>query len=95
MRQHEHDPLVDRATREIVQQAQRRLVGVLQVVDHEEQPGPGCRHPHQLCSRDEQPLVAGLAGPAEVPASQGALDLGPVVVAQARRAEPDDDGRAR
>ena len=87
MGQHQHDPLVDRAAGEVVQQAQRRLVGVVDVVDDEEQPGPGGRHAHQLGRRDEQPLVAVLAGPAEIASGQGPLDLGPVVVAPARPAE--------
>ena len=45
-------------------------------------PAPAAHHAHQLRRSDEQPLVAGLPGPAEVAASQGSFELGPVVVAQ-------------
>ncbi len=64
-----------RAAREVVQQAQRRLVGVLEVVDDQQQAVSGGCEAHQLRDRDEQALVAGLAGPADVPARQGTLDL--------------------
>ena len=81
--QHQDDPLVDRAAREVVQEAQGRLVGVLEVVHHEQQPGSRGCHAHQLGGGDEQPLVAVLPGPAQVASGQRALDLGAVVVSQA------------
>jgi hypothetical protein len=82
VRQHEDDAFVDRTAREVVQETQRGLVGVLQVVDHQQQSGTRPGDPHELGGRDEESLVAGLACPAEVAPREGALDLDPVVVAQ-------------
>ena len=45
-------------------------------------PSSGRPHSHQLRRGDEQPLMAGLAGPAQVASAQSSLELGSVVVTQ-------------
>ena len=71
-----------RTPREVVQQPQRGLVGVLEVVDDQQQAAPGRGEPHQLGHRDEEPLVTRLAGPRHLAAGESLLDLGPEAVVE-------------
>jgi hypothetical protein len=80
--QHEHHALVDGAARQVVQEAQGRLIGVVQVIHHQQQTGSRGCYAHELGGGDEQPLVAVLSRPAQVLPGQRAFDLGAVVVTQ-------------
>ena len=74
--------LADRAPRQVVKQPQRRLVGLMHVVDDEEEPPARCCEAHQLGGGDEEPLVAGLAGPWHVLTGERSLELGPELVGE-------------
>ena len=67
---------------QVVQQPQGRVVGLVEVVDDQQQPVPARGQPDQLGRGDEQPLVAGLAAPGHVPPGQRPFDLLPVGVVQ-------------
>ena len=43
---------------EVVQEAEARVVGVVRVIDHEQQSGAGRGEPHELGRGDEQPLMS-------------------------------------
>ena len=83
VREHDQHRLGHRAAGEVVQQPQRRVVGLVHVVDDDQQPVTGCGEPDQLGGRDEQPLMARLAGPADLAAGQRPFDLEAVHVVQA------------
>ena len=71
----DEQPLRDRAARQVVQQPQAGVVGVVRVVDHQDRSGARGGQPEQLGRGDEQPLVRTLTVPAELPARQRPLDL--------------------
>ena len=77
-----HDRLTDRAAGQVVEQPQRRLVGLVDVIDQQQEPVPGRREPEQLGRGDEQALVGGLAAPGDLAAGQGAPQLVAVRVVQ-------------
>ena len=54
----------------------------MHVVDDEEEPPARCCEAHQLGGGDEQPLVAGLAGPWHVLTGERSLELGPELVGE-------------
>src|SRR5215207_7193612 len=54
----------------------------MDVVDEEEQSGSRGRHSHELRGGDEEPLVAVLAGPAEVASGERTFDLAAEVITQ-------------
>ncbi len=82
VRQREQHRLVHGTPGQVVQQPQRRLVRLLDVIHHQQQAVARGREAHQLGGGDEEPLVPGLAAPGHVPAGQGALDLQPVDVVE-------------
>ena len=82
VRHRDDDRLGDGAPRQVVQQPQRRLVGVLQVVDDDQQPVAGRGQAHQLRDRDEQSLVAGLPVQVTSLAGERPLDLEPEPVVE-------------
>ena len=59
----------------MVQQPQAGLVGLVHVVDGEQQAGPGGREAQQFRGGDEQPLVGPLPVPGQLVPSQGSVDL--------------------
>ena len=81
-RQRDQHPLGDRGPGEVVQQSQRRLVRLVQVVHDEQQPAVAGGQAEQLRRRDEQPLVRGLAAPRRLLPGQRAVELQPEAVVQ-------------
>ena len=82
MGEHDADALVARRAGDVVQEAQAGVVGVVDVVDGQQQPVRGRREADQLGGGDEQPLVRALARPRDLGAGERAVDLLAVVVGE-------------
>ena len=76
----------------IVQQPQAGLVGLVHVVDGEQQAGPGGREAQQFRGGDEQPLVGPLPRPRSAHARPGLGRSPRGMSRRARRAESDVAG---
>ena len=59
-----HDVVVEAGAGQVVQQAQTRVVGIVDVVDDQEHTVCGRGEAQQFGGGDEQPLVSGLTRPA-------------------------------
>jgi hypothetical protein len=91
VRDDDQNPLTDRGARQIVQQPQARLVGVVGIVHDEHRTPAGCGKPQQFGGANEEPLVTALSCPFRRAAAQRAFDLASVFVGQAveqRRVAP-------
>ena len=68
VRHHQGHAVVRRGPGEVVQEAQAGLVGIVDVVDGEQQPLPRRRQPDELGGGHEEPLVAPIPAPGHLPA---------------------------
>ena len=68
---------------EVVNETQAGVVGVVDVVDGEQQAVRRRRQPDELGRGDEQPLVRAAAGPGDLLAGEGAVDLLTMMVGKA------------
>ena len=80
---HQGHTLVRRGPGEVVEEAQAGLVGIVDVVDGEQQPLPRRRQPDELGGGHEEPLVAPIPAPGHLPTRQRPVDLDPVGVVEA------------
>ena len=72
-----------RGSSDVVHEPQARVVGVVHVVDREQQTVRGRREAHELAGCDEQTLVRAAAGPRHLRAGERPIDLLPMVIGEA------------
>ncbi len=82
VRRHDGHTLVAGGPRQVVQQPQRRLVGVVEVVDRQQHPVRPGGEADELGAGHEQPLVTAQSGPVAPVTGEHSVDLRPVAVGQ-------------
>ena len=81
--EHDADALRGGRAGEVVEEAQARVVGVVDVVDGEQEAVRRRREAHELGDRDEQALVGAASRPGHLGAGEGPVDLLPMMVGEA------------
>ncbi len=81
--QDQHHRLGDGTARQVVQQAQRCLVRLVDVIDDQQQTPPRSGQAHELGGSDEEPLVPALAAPRHVATGERPVELLVVPVVEA------------
>ena len=88
VREHDAHALLTSRTSDVVQQPEAGVVGVVDVVDGQQQAVGRRREPDELSGSHEQPLMRRAARPRQLCAGQGAVDLLTMAVR-----EPVEQGR--
>ena len=83
MSEHDAHPLVVRRSRDVMHETQACVIGVVDIVDGEQQTIRRRCQPHQLGRGNEQALVRTLTGPRDLCSGKRTVDLFSMMVGQA------------